>query len=61
MAIVDDGLEPTNNDLQSNYFAAGSYDFNYNDNDPNPVSIDSHGTSAAGCVGAPMNSVCGVG
>eukprot|EP01091_Cochliopodium_minus_P017267 TRINITY_DN670_c0_g1_i1.p1 TRINITY_DN670_c0_g1~~TRINITY_DN670_c0_g1_i1.p1 ORF type:complete len:568 (+),score=187.25 TRINITY_DN670_c0_g1_i1:227-1930(+) len=61
IAVVDDGLEVNNNDIHTNYFAEGSWDFNYNDNDPSPIAADSHGTSAAGCAGAPLNSVCGAG
>ncbi len=36
IAVVDDGLEYTHPDLAENYYAAGSFDFNYNDNDPFP-------------------------
>eukprot|EP01091_Cochliopodium_minus_P014026 TRINITY_DN4679_c0_g2_i1.p1 TRINITY_DN4679_c0_g2~~TRINITY_DN4679_c0_g2_i1.p1 ORF type:complete len:600 (+),score=172.51 TRINITY_DN4679_c0_g2_i1:166-1965(+) len=61
IAIVDDGLETNHPDIAPNYNAQGSWDFNFNDNDPYPARHDSHGTSSAGCAAAPFNSVCGVG
>ena len=49
IAIVDDGLQHTHPDLQGNYDAAHSWDFNDNDADPTPVATtDGHGTAAAG-------------
>jgi len=62
IGVVDDGLEYTHPDLADNYFAAGSFDFNYNDADPFPdaASYD-HGTSAAGVAAAGDNAKCGVG
>eukprot|EP01091_Cochliopodium_minus_P005029 TRINITY_DN1497_c0_g1_i1.p1 TRINITY_DN1497_c0_g1~~TRINITY_DN1497_c0_g1_i1.p1 ORF type:complete len:564 (+),score=149.84 TRINITY_DN1497_c0_g1_i1:1-1692(+) len=61
IAIVDDGVEADNHDISVNYNAEASYDFNDDDDDPTPTAFDSHGTSAAGCAAAPMNSYCGVG
>lgn len=62
IAVVDDGLEYTHPDLQANYKAASSFDFNYNDENPFPDSTaDGHGTSAAGVAAARDNAACGVG
>ncbi len=62
VGIVDDGLQHAHPDLQPNYNAALSYDFNGNDSDPAPVDLvnDGHGTSAAGLVGARGNNGVGV-
>ncbi|MBZ0280304.1 MAG: S8 family serine peptidase [Anaerolineae bacterium] len=63
IAIVDDGLQHTHPDLQPNYNATGSYDFNGNDPDPSPYTggincntNDCHGTSAAGVAAAADNN-----
>eukprot|EP00008_Paramoeba_atlantica_P007374 CAMPEP_0201475270 /NCGR_PEP_ID=MMETSP0151_2-20130828/719_1 /ASSEMBLY_ACC=CAM_ASM_000257 /TAXON_ID=200890 /ORGANISM="Paramoeba atlantica, Strain 621/1 / CCAP 1560/9" /LENGTH=573 /DNA_ID=CAMNT_0047855315 /DNA_START=74 /DNA_END=1795 /DNA_ORIENTATION=- len=62
IAIVDDGLQWRNPDLSVNYDPLGSYDFNYDDDDPTPDKYDDkHGTSAAGCAAAAPNDICGVG
>jgi kexin len=62
VAIVDDGLDMYSDDLKDNYFAAGSWDFNDNTNEPKPqLSDDKHGTRCAGEVSAVKNNVCGVG
>jgi len=62
VAIVDDGLDMYSNDLKDNYYAAGSYDFNDNTDEPKPrLSDDRHGTRCAGEVSAVKNDVCGVG
>lgn len=63
IAVVDDGLQHTHPDLQGNYVAAHSYDFNFNDPNPTPDSSgDSHGTSAAGVAAAiRRNGHCGQG
>lgn len=60
--IVDDGLDLDSDDLKHNYFAAGSYDFNDQTEDPKPrLADDKHGTRCAGEVAAVKNEVCGVG
>ena len=62
VAIVDDGLDMYSDDLKDNYYAAGSYDFNENTNEPRPrLADDKHGTRCAGEVSAARNNVCGVG
>lgn len=62
VAIVDDGLQHSHPDLQTNYVATLSYDYNHLDNDPEPHSpYNAHGTSAAGVCCAARNGVCGVG
>ncbi|KAI7095271.1 hypothetical protein KC352_g39149, partial [Hortaea werneckii] len=62
VCIVDDGLDMDSDDLKDNYFAAGSYDFNDQVDDPKPrLSDDHHGTRCAGEVAAVRNDVCGVG
>ncbi|HVK07938.1 MAG TPA: S8 family serine peptidase [Gemmataceae bacterium] len=60
IAIVDDGLLRTHQDLAPNYDAANSFDFNDNDSDPSPVSGDTHGTSAAGVAAAQGDNGLGV-
>ena len=50
--------------LQDNYNAAGSWDFNGNDDDPMPdgsKATNHHGTRCAGEIAAVPNNVCGVG
>lgn len=60
--IVDDGLDMDSDDLRDNYFAAGSYDFNDQVDDPKPrLADDRHGTRCAGEVSAVRNDVCGIG
>lgn len=62
VAIVDDGLDMHSLDLEGNYFAEGSWDFNSNDPEPSPkLPEDGHGTRCAGEIGAVRNDVCGVG
>ncbi|QTA88490.1 S8 family serine peptidase [Desulfonema magnum] len=61
IAIVDDGLEHDHPDLIANYQEELSYDFNYEDHDPDPWKYDGHGTSAAGVAAARDNQSCGVG
>ncbi len=62
VGILDDGLQHAHPDLQPNYKAALSYDFNSDDTDPTPVDLinDGHGTSCAGLVGALGNNGFGV-
>ena len=53
IAIVDNGLQHTHPDLQPNYSAALSFDFNDGDPDPSPiVTFDFHGTAVAGIAAA---------
>ena len=60
IAIVDDGLQRTHPDLQANYRADASYDYNFGDSDPSPSSVDSHGTAVAGVAAAVGNNTLGV-
>jgi kexin len=62
VCIIDDGLDMDSQDLKSNYFAKGSYDFNEGVDEPKPrLADDQHGTRCAGEVAAVKNDVCGVG
>lgn len=64
VAVVDDGVEWNNPDLEENYCAKGSWDLN--DDDPDPMPRDTsttnhHGTRCAGEIAAVPNAVCAVG
>jgi len=62
VAIVDDGIDMSSDDLKDNFFEAGSWD--YNDHTPLPqprLPDDLHGTRCAGEIAAIRNDVCGVG
>ena len=61
IAIVDDGVQWSHPDLQPNYIAGLSYDYNGHDNDPTPSRDDGHGTACAGVAAAARNYVCGRG
>ncbi|CAO3596014.1 unnamed protein product [Absidia cylindrospora] len=62
VAILDDGLDMNNDDLTTNFFAEGSYDFNDHTSLPKPrLAEDTHGTRCAGEIAAVKNGVCGVG
>ncbi|EXK26314.1 hypothetical protein FOMG_17059 [Fusarium oxysporum f. sp. melonis 26406] len=62
VAIVDDGLDMDSDDLRTNYYADGSFDFNDRRPDPRPVfSNDQHGTRCVGEVSAARNNACGIG
>ncbi|XP_025986584.1 neuroendocrine convertase 1 [Solenopsis invicta] len=66
IAVLDDGLEYTHDDLRNNYDAAISYDINEGDDDPFPRYDDSgmngHGTRCAGEIAMEANNQkCGVG
>ena len=63
VALIDDGLDYTNEDLYENFFLEGSYDFNDHTKLPTPrLSDDYHGTRCAGQIAAVRNNdVCGVG
>ncbi|ANB14761.1 kexin KEX2 [Sugiyamaella lignohabitans] len=62
VAVVDDGLDMDHPDLQANYFADGSWDFNDKGPDPRPrLADDHHGTRCCGEIAAVRNEACGVG
>ncbi|KAF9973404.1 pheromone processing endoprotease [Actinomortierella ambigua] len=62
VAIIDDGLDVTSEDLKPNFFAAGSYDFNDGGAIPMPrLDDDNHGTRCAGEIASVRNDLCGVG
>lgn len=62
VCIVDDGLDMDSADLHTNYFRAGSWDYNDQVQDPKPrLADDRHGTRCAGEVAAARNNACGVG
>ncbi|KAF9165300.1 pheromone processing endoprotease, partial [Actinomortierella ambigua] len=62
VAIIDDGLDVTSEDLKPNFFAEGSYDFNDGVAVPMPrLDDDNHGTRCAGEIASVRNDVCGVG
>ncbi|HEY7119154.1 MAG TPA: S8 family serine peptidase [Tepidisphaeraceae bacterium] len=61
VAVVDEGVQYTHPDLQPNYDAADSWDFN--GNDPNPIEtgrFETHGTEVAGVLAARGNNGIGV-
>ncbi|KOC66569.1 Neuroendocrine convertase 1 [Habropoda laboriosa] len=66
IAVLDDGLEYTHDDLKNNYDASISYDVNEKDNDPLPrydtKEENNHGTRCAGEIAMEANNrKCGVG
>ena len=48
IAVVDEGMEYTHEDLSPNYSAALSYDYWGNDNNPAPGSFEDHSTAVGG-------------
>ncbi len=67
IAILDDGLQHAHPDLQPNYNASLSWDFNGGDSNPNPEGsplptdpIDGHGTACAGLAAARGNNSIGL-
>ncbi len=61
IGVVDDGLQHTHPDIQPNYSAPLSFDFNGFDPDPSPnVAADFHGTAAAGVAAARGGNGIGV-
>ena len=62
IGIVDDGLEHTHPDIAPNYAPALSFDFNFNQSDPQPAAYDGddHGTACAGLAAAAGNNGIGV-
>ncbi|CAM1331595.1 PCSK1 (predicted) [Pycnogonum litorale] len=64
VAVVDDGVEWTHDDLKNNYNSNISTDITDDDNDPSPASgnSNSHGTKCAGLISMEKNNnKCGVG
>lgn len=62
VAIIDDGLDFESQELQPNYYAKGSYDFNDHSPEPRPRLVDDHhGTLCAAEIAAAKNDICGVG
>ncbi|KAI7822295.1 peptidase S8/S53 domain-containing protein [Kickxella alabastrina] len=62
VALIDDGLDYSSEDLINNFDYRGSYDFNDNTKLPTPRLVDDyHGTRCAGQIAAARNDVCGVG
>lgn len=62
VALIDDGLDYTSEDLLENFDFMGSYDFNDKTKLPTPrLTDDYHGTRCAGQIAALRNNMCGVG
>ncbi|KAJ2156827.1 pheromone processing endoprotease [Coemansia sp. RSA 552] len=62
VALIDDGLDYSSDDLLGNFDFHGSYDFNDKTKLPTPrLEDDYHGTRCAGQIAAARNNVCGVG
>ncbi|KAJ2314358.1 pheromone processing endoprotease [Coemansia sp. RSA 2611] len=62
VALIDDGLDYSSDDLLANFDFRGSYDFNDKTKLPTPrMDDDYHGTRCAGQIAAVRNDVCGVG
>ncbi|KAJ2486842.1 pheromone processing endoprotease [Coemansia sp. RSA 2050] len=62
VALIDDGLDYSSEDLLENFDFKGSYDFNDKTKLPTPRLVeDYHGTRCAGQIAASRNNVCGVG
>ncbi|KAG0258013.1 pheromone processing endoprotease [Mortierella polycephala] len=62
VAIIDDGLDMTSEDLAPNFFKEGSWDFNDHTALPKPRLVDDlHGTRCAGEIAAAKNNLCGLG
>src|SRR5262245_18289619 len=61
IGIVDDGLQHAHPDLQPNYVAADSWDFNFHLPDPNPdPTVDHYGTAVASVAAGKGNNAIGV-
>ena len=60
VGIVDDGLQGSHPDLQANFNAGASFDFNFGDTDPTPLPEHPHGTESAGVAAARDDNGIGV-
>ncbi|EQL02029.1 Peptidase S8, subtilisin-related protein [Ophiocordyceps sinensis CO18] len=61
-AVIDDGLDMDGLELQPNYYAGGSYDFNDDVPEPRPrLPDDHHGTLCAAEIAGAKNDICGIG
>ncbi|KAJ6250175.1 s8 family serine peptidase [Anaeramoeba flamelloides] len=62
IAIIDDGLDHSHEDLSTNFLMEGSWDYCLDKNDPVGTSDDTHGTSCAGVAAATdEDGACGLG
>ncbi|XP_060597301.1 furin-like [Ruditapes philippinarum] len=61
IAIVDNGVEHTHDDLKERYNTKYSQDVYDHDNDPSPAPGDSHGTRCAGVSMGTKNTLCNIG
>ncbi|WP_281981275.1 S8 family serine peptidase [Thalassorhabdomicrobium marinisediminis] len=61
VAVIDDAVDRTHEDLTDNYSTTKDWDFYDNDTDPTGVATNSHGTAVAGIIGANLNSIGVVG
>lgn len=60
IGIVDDGLQTAHPDLAANVDTTNDFDWNGNDNSPEPGTDDDHGTACAGNAAAVGNNGLGV-
>ena len=60
ISVIDDGVEHSHPDLNSNYLSQHSYDWCGDDPDPDPNSWDGHGTAVAGVAAGTGNNSIGV-
>lgn len=60
IGIVDDGLQTAHPDLAANVDTGNDFDWNGNDNSPEPETDDDHGTACAGNAAAVGNNSLGV-
>ncbi|WP_415405228.1 S8 family serine peptidase [Tateyamaria sp. SN3-11] len=61
VAIIDDGVQRSHEDLDDNYSSVKDWDFFDNDTDPTGVNGNNHGTAVAGIIGANLNNIGVVG
>jgi len=61
VAVVDDGIDYTHEDLNDNYLLYSDYDYADNDTNAMAETDDFHGTAVAGLIAAENNGVGGVG